>query len=100
MTAFLIILPLQARFPVLVKSREGWYLALLIGSVLVTVTMLMPVSIHRRLFGRGVKGEIVRWGNRVAKVALAGLGLLLSGCVCFIAALVAPGPIRGGCSAG
>lgn len=90
-TAFLIILPFQSRFPELVHDREGWYVALLVASVLVTVTMLMPVAIHRRLFRRGVKAETVRWGDRIMKAALAGLALVLAGCVAFIATILVPG---------
>lgn len=71
-TAFLIILPFQSRFEELVGGLEGWYLALLISAVLLTVLMLMPVVVHRRYFGRQIKNQTVAWGNLFVKVCLAG----------------------------
>ncbi len=87
-TAFLIVLPFQARFEELVSGREGWYMALLIGAVLLTVLMLMPVVIHRRYFRRQVKDQTVAWGNLFVKICLTGLAILLVACVAFISHVV------------
>ncbi|MDI3330812.1 MAG: DUF6328 family protein [Micrococcus sp.] len=84
-TAFLIVLPFQARFEELAGDMIGWYVGLLLASVLLTTLMLLPVVIHRRLFGRHVKDQTVAWGNRLVKICLAGLGVLLAACVAFIA---------------
>lgn len=89
-TAFLIILPFQSRFEELVDGLEGWYVALLISAVLRTVLMLMHVVAHRRYFGRQIKNQTVAWGNLFVKICLAGLALLLIGCVTFITHLVLP----------
>jgi hypothetical protein len=84
-TAFLIVLPFQSRFEELAGDMIGWYVALLLASVLLTTLMLLPVVIHRRLFGRHVKDQTVAWGNILVKICLAGLGVLLASCVAFIA---------------
>ncbi len=84
-TAFLIVLPFQSRFEELAGDMVGWYVALLLASVLLTTLMLLPVVIHRRLFGRHVKDQTVAWGNILVKICLAGLGVLLASCVAFIA---------------
>lgn len=90
-TAFLVTLPFQARFDELAGDLIGWYVALLVAAVLLTVLMLLPVAIHRRFFGQHRKHRTVQMGHRVVRVCLAGMGLLLAGCVAFIAhALVDP----------
>lgn len=45
---------------------------------------------HRRYFGRQIKHQTVAWGNLFVKICLAGLALLLIGCVAFITHLVLP----------
>ncbi|REE04114.1 DUF6328 family protein [Citricoccus muralis] len=84
-TAFLMTLPFQARFAEVASHLQGWYLALLVTAVLLTVLMLLPVVIHRRFFGQLVKNRTVALGDRVVRICLAGMGLLLAGCVAFIA---------------
>ncbi|QCU77241.1 hypothetical protein E7744_02675 [Citricoccus sp. SGAir0253] len=84
-TAFLIVLPFQSRFEELAGDMLGWYVALLVSAVLITTLMLLPVVIHRRLFGLQIKDRTVAWGNLLVKVCLAGLAFLLAGCVAFIA---------------
>jgi hypothetical protein len=92
-TAFLIVLPFQARFEELAGGMIGWYMTLLLAAVLLTTLMLLPVVIHRRLFGRHVKDQTVAWGSLLVKVCLAGQGVLLAGCVSFIAhAVLEPVP--------
>lgn len=91
-TAFLIVLPFQSRFEELAGDMIGWYMALLLAAVLLTTLMLLPVVIHRRLFGRHVKDQTVAWGNLLVKVCLVGLGVLLAGCVTFIAHAVLEPP--------
>jgi hypothetical protein len=91
--AFLIVLPFQARFEELAGDMIGWYTALLLAAALLTTLMLLPVVIHRRLFGRHVKDQTVTWGNLLVKVCLAGQGVLLAGCVTFIThAVLEPAP--------
>ncbi len=92
-TAFLVTLPFQARFDEIAGDLVGWYVALLVVAVLVTVLMMLPVAVHRRFFGRQVKERTVALGNLLVKLSLGGLGIVLCGCVAFIAhALLEPGP--------
>lgn len=84
LTAFLITLPFQARFNELDDLQRDFYLFLLICSVLLSALILAPVAVHRHLFGQHVKVTTVRQGHRIVKLALLGVGLLISACVVFI----------------
>lgn len=97
LAAFLIVLPFQARFPILDDFQTGWYLGLLTVALLVVVLLLAPVSMHRTLFRRLVKDEMVRAANRILKVALAFEGILLAGVAVLIFDVVL-GRIAGICA--
>ncbi|GAA4375742.1 DUF6328 family protein [Paeniglutamicibacter cryotolerans] len=84
LTAFLITLPFQARFSELDAFQRDFYLALLVFSVLLSALILTPVAVHRYLFGQRVKVTTVHQGHRIVKLALLGVGLLISACVVFI----------------
>lgn len=84
LTAFLITLPFQAGFSELNDFQRDFYLALLVFSVLLSALILTPVAVHRHLFGQRVKVTTVHHGHRVVKLALLGIGLLISACVVFI----------------
>ncbi|MDO5662882.1 MAG: DUF6328 family protein [Brachybacterium sp.] len=84
LAAFLIVLPFQARFEELDTLQTGWYLGLLTVSLAIVGINLAPVSLHRKLFGRRVKGEVVRIADTMLKFSLAMLGLLLVGVAVFI----------------
>jgi hypothetical protein len=88
-TAFLMTLPFQSRFAELAEDLTVWYLALLVAAVLLTTIMLLPVAIHRRFFRQHHKDRTVAFGDLVVKICLGGMGLLLAGCVGFIAHAVA-----------
>ncbi|GAA1726832.1 DUF6328 family protein [Brachybacterium phenoliresistens] len=82
--AFLIVLPFQSRFEILDAFQVGWYLGLLVLALLIVALLLAPVSMHRSLFRRRVKDDIVTASNRIVKLALVMLGLLLAGVVLLI----------------
>lgn len=84
LTAFLLILPFQQRFEYITGHERTLYLALVSLAVVTTVLMVAPVSLHRFLFQRGRKVEIVRISNRITAVALVFLGLTLVGTVAFV----------------
>ena len=48
-------------------------------AALTTALILLPVSVHRRLFRLRLKATLVSSADRIAKVALAGVGLLSVG---------------------
>lgn len=48
-------------------------------AALTTSLILLPVSVHRRLFRLHLRAALVSSADRIAKVALAGIGLLSVG---------------------
>lgn len=91
LTAFLLTLPFQPRFAELTAQQELLYLMLVVGSVLTTALMVAPVSLHRFLFQRGRKAELVRMSNRLTLIALAALALVITGTVAFVFDIVVGG---------
>lgn len=84
LTGFLLILPFQAEFGALDGYQRAVYLSLLFASVLATTLLTATVSLHRALFRRRLKTSVVETGDRLARAALAALGLTLTGTVLFV----------------
>jgi hypothetical protein len=57
------------------------YSVTLLLCVLATALFIGPVALHRMLFGRGRKGELVKVGSRLALGGLYALVLAISGAV-------------------
>jgi len=91
LTAFLLILPFQARFAALTPRQTGFYLVLVAVAIVTTTLMVAPVSLHRFLFQRGRKIEMVQVANRITAAALVALGLLIIGSVGFVFDIVIGG---------
>lgn len=99
LTGFLLILPFQAGFADLDGYQRTVYLTLLAASVLTTTILTATVSLHRALFRRRLKISVVYTGDRLARVALAALGLTLTGTALFVFDVVigrVAGAIAGG----
>lgn len=79
LTGFLLTLPFQARFAELDTYQVDLYLVLVILSVLATGLLIAPVSVHRALFGKGLKRSLVTTANRVSVAALSLVALLVTG---------------------
>lgn len=79
LTGFLLTIPFQQRFAELDEVQRAIYLVLVGFAVLATILALAPVSLHRALFRRGAKTEIVRITNRLLIGALAAVALTLVG---------------------
>ena len=73
LTGFLLTMPLQPKFTDLDPFARGVYAVAVTMSLLATVLLIAPVSMHRLLFRRQLKESIVRAGDSLAK---AGLGIL------------------------
>ncbi|RFA20625.1 DUF6328 family protein [Subtercola boreus] len=84
LTGFLLTLPFQAKFASLSTFQETLYLCLVVGAALATALALAPVSVHRLLFRHGAKPQIVDTGNRLAKITLGVVAIVLTGTVTFI----------------
>lgn len=91
LTAFLLILPFQPRFAELTEGQRLLYLVLVTCGFVTTTLMVAPVSMHRFLFQRGHKMEIVLAANRITMIALMSLGLLIAGTVAFVFSVVVGG---------
>ena len=76
---FLLAVAFQQRFTELDTYQLALYLTLVALAGLATVIGLAPVTLHRTLFGRRVKGRIVRMGNRLLIAHLAVVALLVLG---------------------
>ena len=79
LTGFLLTLVFQQRFTELDDFQVDTYLVLVSLAALATVLALTPVSLHRALFRRGRKPEIVRFANIILVVTVAVVGLTLAG---------------------
>ena len=79
LAGFLLTLPFQARFETLDDYQTTLYLANVALAALTTALILLPVSVHRRLFRLHLRAALVSSADRIAKVALAGIGLLSVG---------------------
>ncbi len=84
LTGFLLALAFQPAFGDLGSGQQAFYLALIVLSALSAVVALAPVALHRAVFQRGVKPEVVGFGHRALKWALALVSLLLTGVVAFV----------------
>lgn len=79
LAGFLLTIPFQQRFETLDDYQVGLYLSNVVLAALVTAVILLPVSVHRRLFRKQLKSTLVASADRIAKVALGGVALLSSG---------------------
>ena len=79
LTGFLLTLPFQARFDGLSTTGHMVYLVTVSASILATVLLVAPVSMHRLLFRRRAIDVVVRVGNILAICGLVMLGITLVG---------------------
>ncbi|MDQ2674816.1 MAG: DUF6328 family protein [Chloroflexota bacterium] len=73
--AFLLTIPLQARFEKLNQWQVDVFVAALLFSALATACLIAPVAYHRVLFRQRLKDYIVRTASRFAVAGLLFLGL-------------------------
>lgn len=88
---FLLTLPFQQRFTDLDAFAVALYLGLVVLAAGTTCLMLVPVAMHRELFGLRVKDRLVASGHRVVSVVLWLIGLLVMGTTALIFYLVLDG---------
>lgn len=89
LSGFLLTLPFQQRFAALDGYQRGLYLVLVGLSVLAVALIVTPVAMHRALFRRRLKEELVTVGSRLARAGLAVLALVLTGGVSLLFDVVA-----------
>lgn len=79
LTGFLLTLPFQQRFSDLDAYQVRLYLVLVVLASVATVLIVTPVSLHRLLFRRGLKAELVDAAHGFARAGLGALALVLVG---------------------
>jgi amino acid transporter len=84
LTGFLLALAFQPAFADLDAGQRVFYLALVVLSALSAVVALAPVALHRMVFRRRSKPEVVRYGHGALVAALGAVSLLLTGVVAFV----------------
>ncbi|AEE46052.1 DUF6328 family protein [Cellulomonas fimi] len=79
LTGFLFTIPFQQRFADLDAYQKDLYLVLVVLAVLATALIVAPVSLHRVLFRRRLKPQLVAAADVFARAGLVVLALVLSG---------------------
>jgi glucan phosphoethanolaminetransferase (alkaline phosphatase superfamily) len=79
LAGFLLTLPFQERFEHLDDFQVTLYLVNVVVATLTTAFILLPVSVHRRLFRQRLKATLVSSADSITKIALAGVAMLSIG---------------------
>ena len=88
LTGFLLTLPLQPRFAELSAFERNSYVTAISLSILATLLLIAPVSMHRILFQKRRKESLVSVGSGVAKAGLLTLALSSAAVVTFVFSLI------------
>lgn len=83
--AFLLTLPFQARFDILDHTQRQLYVVIVALITASTLCVVTPVILHRMLFRKGAKDELVMAGDRLT---IAGLFLLGAALICAVGLVV------------
>ncbi|NGO78848.1 hypothetical protein G6045_24785 [Streptomyces sp. YC504] len=86
--AFLLTLAFTARFATLDTAQRAIYITTLLLAVFAAALFTAPAALHRTLFQRGAKPEIVRTSSRLAGAGMAVLMLTLTGSVLLVVDVV------------
>lgn len=84
LTGFLLAVAFQPRFAQLDAVQHALYIVLVLLSATATVLALSPVGLHRMLFHRHRKIELVQIANRLVKANLVVIGAVTVGVVALI----------------
>jgi hypothetical protein len=88
LTGFLLTLPFQQRFDDLDAFQLGVYLTLVALAVVSTGLFITPVSLHRALFRKHRKTELVTLSDRIARGGVLVLALVVTGTVLLVVDVV------------
>lgn len=84
LSGFLLAVAFQPRFTELDDLQVRLYIVLVVLAGLSTILALTPVGMHRVLFGRRRKPELVRLASRIVKANLVVVGALSVGVVTLV----------------
>ncbi|MDX6324988.1 MAG: hypothetical protein QOK15_1342 [Nocardioidaceae bacterium] len=82
--AFLLGIAFQSRFTTIESYQRGIYLVTLITAACAAIMLIAPVAIHRMLFRRHQKDELVVLTSRLAAVGLVFLAVAILSAVLFV----------------
>ncbi len=97
--AFLLGIAFQQRFASITDFQRGVYIGTLICAAVATSLFIAPVAVHRVMFRRHLKDELVDFTGRVAVAGLVFLALAMLGALLLIVDLVI-GPISAAITTG
>ena len=86
--AFLLAIAFQPRFSTLDTFQRVVYMVTLLASAVAAVLLIAPVAVHRILFRRRLKDELVQLTGRLAAGGLACLLIAILGAVLLVVDLV------------
>lgn len=84
LTGFLLALAFQPAFADLDVGQRALYLALVVLAALSAIVALAPVALHRALFRRRAKPQVVAFGHVALVTALVTVAALILGVVAFV----------------
>ena len=79
LTGFLLAVAFQPRFTDMDELQRDLYVILVALAAVATILALAPVGMHRALFGRRRKPELVRIAARIVRIDLIVIGALTIG---------------------
>jgi hypothetical protein len=88
LTAFLLSLPFQTRFTTISSDERRLYLAVVLLAVAATGVLIAPVALHRAVFQRHEKQQLVHAAARLAELGLLLLAAAVTGVVLLIFVVV------------
>jgi multisubunit Na+/H+ antiporter MnhE subunit len=98
LTAFLLSLPFQNRFATISSAERRLYLVVVLLAVAATGVLIAPVALHRAVFRRHAKQQLVDTAARLAEVGLLLLAAAVTGVVALIF-VVTSGAVTGAVAA-
>lgn len=88
LSGFLLTLAFTQVFGGLDDRQKALYLSLVVIAGMTVGLNLMPVMMHRRVFGKHVKGRVVRVGHVVAQIVIAAIAVIVVGMATLIFSVV------------
>lgn len=79
LTGFLLAVAFTPRFTDMSELQRDLYIILVVLSAVATILALAPVGLHRALFGKRGKPELVKVASRLVEIALLVVGALTIG---------------------
>jgi hypothetical protein len=78
---FLLTVPFSNRWPRVTALQEIVYTLTVLACAVAVALLVAPVSLHRRVFRKGRKPDLVRWADNLARAGLRALLVAVIGVV-------------------